>query len=221
MRLPALPLPRSRDAPAGSRLTLGAPARRCILVWLLTLLLPVGLLLLVLLPWWQQRVELQERLEGATEQWQRFQRVLSTMPALRAELAREQADDSTRDLYFDAATPALAGAQLQREVQEIIRVSGARPVSAQVLPPERDEAPPRVRLRVQLQGSTEQLFEVLYRIEEMRPFLFVDQLSVRSTPPRPQPAVRPQLRRPGVPVAQGGELTVRIDVFGFALGPGE
>ncbi|TVQ92953.1 MAG: general secretion pathway protein GspM [Chromatiaceae bacterium] len=205
MRLPSIRRP---------TLNLGVQQRRCVLVWTATLLLPLVLLLLVLLPWWQQRADLQNRLQTATEQWQRFQRVLATLPALREELAREQANEPDKAFYFDAATPALAGAQLQREVQEIIRASGARPISAQALPAEREESPARVRLRVQLQGSTEQLFEVLYRIEDMRPFLFVDQLSIRSTPQRPG------VRRPRVPGQQDGELTVRIDVFGFVLSPG-
>jgi len=76
-----------------------------------------------------------------------------------------------------------------------------------------------VRIRTQIQGSTDTLLNVLYEIEQARPFLFVDQVSVRSSARPDMPAqVLPGRRARRPPVNQGGELTVRLDIFGFALG---
>jgi general secretion pathway protein M len=75
-------------------------------------------------------------------------------------------------------------------------------------------------VRIQLQGSTDQLFDVLYKIDEARPFLFVDQLSIRSMVQPERPAVNEQVRRVrrGRPTPATEDLTVRLDIFGFTLG---
>ncbi|MGB5832007.1 MAG: type II secretion system protein GspM [Thiohalocapsa sp.] len=191
----------------------------CALAWGLALLIPLLLLLSVALPWWQQVRRLDERLARDTDQLQRYQQLVATLPRLREELKREQENDDFKAFYFDAETPALAGARLQSEVQEVVRGAGARPISTQILPVDKDEQPPRVRIRTQLQGTTDELLEVLYRIEQARPFLFVDQVSVRSTTPRARPQRRQSRRvvRQARGQAQVGQLTVRLDIFGYSL----
>jgi general secretion pathway protein M len=164
-----------------------------------------------------------EQIARERDQVVRYRRVLATLPALKAALAEEKAKDDYKAFYFDAATPALAGAQLQTDVQEMVREAGARPISTQVLPVKADEQPLRVRIRTQLQGDTEALLDILFRIEQARPFLFVDQMSIRSTTPRAAPARRTSrrpVRRVG-PQSQVGQLTVRLDIFGYALGGSE
>ena len=186
----------------------------------MALLVPLLLLASVALPWSQRMHELDEQLARGADQLERYQRLVATLPSLRAELEREQANDDFKAFYFDAETPALAGARLQSEVQEVVRSAGARPISTQILPVDKNEQPPRVRIRTQLQGTTEELLDVLYRIEEARPFLFVDQMSIRSTTPRAAPVRRNSRRvvRRSPSQAQVGQLTVRLDIFGYSLG---
>jgi general secretion pathway protein M len=192
----------------------------CALAWGLALGIPVLLILAAALPWWQRMHGLDEQLSRGADQLARYQRLVATLPGLRAELTRELANDDFKAFYFDAETPALAGAGLQSEVQEMVRAAGARPISTQILPLDPDEQPPRVRIRTQLQGTTDELLEVLYRVEEARPFLFVDQMSIRSTTPRARPSRRSARRavRQRAPNMQVGQLTVRLDIFGYALG---
>ncbi|MFE8032194.1 type II secretion system protein GspM [Thiohalocapsa marina] len=190
------------------------------LVWGVVIALPALLLALVLVPWWQQLSELDTRLSRDADQLARYRALVATLPGLRAELQREQARDDFKAFYVDAATRALAGARVQSEVQDIVRDAGARPISAQVLPGLADEQPPRVRIRLQLQADTEQLLEVLYRIEQVRPFLFVEQMSVRSRVPGHLRAT-PRGRRQIQSVVEAGDLTVRLDIFGYTLGRGD
>jgi general secretion pathway protein M len=189
----------------------------------LALLIPLALVLAIGVPWWQKVRGMDEQIARERDQVVRYRRVLATLPALKAALAEEKAKDDYKAFYFDAATPALAGAQLQTDVQEMVREAGARPISTQVLPVKADEQPLRVRIRTQLQGDTEALLDILFRIEQARPFLFVDQMSIRSTTPRAAPARRTSrrpVRRVG-PQSQVGQLTVRLDIFGYALGGSE
>jgi general secretion pathway protein M len=189
----------------------------CLAAWGVVLLLPALLLLSVAIPWVKNIQALNEQRERDHDQLRRYRQLVATLPMLRTELERERANDDFKAFYFDAETPGLAGARLQSEVQELVRSAGARPISTQILPVDPKEQPPRVRIRVQLQGSTPQLLEVLYEIEDARPFLFVDQVSVRATSPRATSAARLNIRRRR-PNAGFGELTVRLDVFGYTLG---
>ena len=215
----ALPGADAAEAPLVPRRRDARPSWTCVLAWGAALSLATLLVLAVALPWWQRFQAMKADYERDADQLFRYQRLVATLPGLRAELAREQANDDFKAFYFDAETPALAGARLQSEVQERIRAAGARPISTQILPVDADEQPPRVRIRIQLQGTTEELLDVLHHIESARPFLFVDQMSIRSTTPRAPAVSRRNIRRPIVQ-RNLGELTVRLDIFGYTLGGG-
>jgi general secretion pathway protein M len=183
------------------------------------ILLPMLLLAAIVIPWLSRISELDDRIATSRDQWMRYQRLVSTRPALQAELEQARTNDAFEAFYFKAPTQALAGAQLQARVQEIVTAASGRLISTQILPPETQETPPRIRVRTQIQGSTETLMEVLYRLEQTRPFLFVERLSVRSAA-RPAASSSPALVRRHLTANQGGDLTVRLDIYGFVLGGG-
>jgi general secretion pathway protein M len=189
----------------------------CILVWVLLVAAPILVIGTVAASWTAEMGRLSTRIADSEDQLGRYRRMIATLPDLRAELERVQANESFKAFYFDAPTPALAGAELQRKVQDIVTEAGGRLISTQILPGTPEETPPRVRVRTQIQGSTETLLDVLYELEQARPFLFVEQVSVRSSsrPMRIAPDPR-AMRRP--PINPAGELTVRLDIFGFTLG---
>jgi general secretion pathway protein M len=190
------------------------PYSRCLLAWVAVILLPSLIIVAVMLPWWSKLQDLSEQIDTDRHQIDRFQRVVASLPSLREALQRERSNDDYKAYSFDEATPALAGARLQREVQEMIRAVNARPISAQVLPADGGSSPPQVRIRVQIQADTDQLFELLYRLEEAEPFLFVDQMSIRSTSSR---ARRVSRNRQPNRREETDTLTVRLDIFGYSL----
>lgn len=193
----------------------------CILAWTAALVIPAAIVLGIGWPWLQHAGNLEREIENLDDQIARYQRLLLTLPGLQAELDQVRSNKDVKDFYFDAKTPALAGAQLQRQVQKMVNASGGRVVSTQLLTSTDDEQPPKVKVRAQIQGKTEALLEVLYQLEEARPFLFVDQMSVRSTAPRTvakrNPRLRGRNRHRSVRRQSQGQLTVRLDVFGYAL----
>jgi general secretion pathway protein M len=193
--------------------------RRCLLAWGLAVLIPAILIVGVGWPWLNRVSSLDMGISNAEEQLTRYKRLIATLPGLQAELEQVLSNEDVKAFYYDAATPQLAGAQMQRELQDMVKQAGARLVSAQILPSDAEKQPPKVSIRAQIQGGTDALLDVLYQIEHARPFLFVDQLSVRATA---RPALRrtPRLRGRRLPARQQpqGQLTVRLDVFGYALG---
>ncbi|WP_295442030.1 type II secretion system protein GspM [uncultured Thiodictyon sp.] len=193
-----------------------ASKRYCVLVWTAVVLLPALLIAAVAVPWLERIGRLDTAIVSAVDQLGRYQRLVATLPGLRTELEQVNSNQDFKAFYFDAPTPALAGAALQRKVQDIVTAARGRLISTQLLPEEKAEQPARVRLRLQIQGSTDTLVEILYQLDRSRPFLFVEQVSVRSAARADAPGHPVPVRRPGA--NETGELTVRLDVFGFALG---
>lgn len=191
----------------------------CLLAWLATVLIPFGTLLGIGLPWWERTSDLERQIASKEEQLFRYRRLIASLPRLRAELEQERNNEDFKAFYYEAETPALAGAQLQRELKDLVHAAGARLVNAQFLPAGAGEQPPRVRIRTQLQGKTEELLDLLFALEQARPFLFVDQMSVRSTTRRTTRATRrARGRRASARNQSQGQLTIRLDVFGYSLG---
>ena len=190
----------------------------CLTVLAAMIALPLMLVAAFAVPWANRISALDETIASHQDQLQRYRRLVATLPALQAELDKTRNNDAFKAFYFKATTPALAGAQLQGLLQEIVNGASGRLISTQILPEEKQEDPARVRVRTQIQGSTTTLLEVLYQIEQARPFLFVERLSIRSSarPESPQEDFGRARRR--MVVNQGGELTVRIDLYGFLLG---
>lgn len=199
-----------------------APRSFCVLGWLLLILVPSLVLASFLAPALMRMERLDTAIEERRDELARYRRLIATLPNLRAELEQVRSNEDFKAFYFEASTPALAGAELQQKVQEIVNAAAGRLISTQLLPEQKDESPPRVRIRAQIQGSTDTLTDVLYAIEEARPFLFVDQVSVRSSARADLPdRVSRRARRTRAGVDPGAELTVRLDIFGFALGGGK
>ena len=114
----------------------------CALVWLLLVMVPLLLLAGILLPWTSQIAELNERIATGEDQLARYRRLLQTLPGLQAELEQVRSNDAFKAFYFSASTPALAGAQLQSQVQTIVTAAKGSLVSTQLLPEEKSENPP-------------------------------------------------------------------------------
>lgn len=207
-------------SPPNTDLTAASRVARCAVAWVLVLLVPIILGVGIAWPWLDRLATLDGEIETTGNQLDRYERLVATLPRLRAELEQVNKNQAFKAFYFSAATYALAGAGLQQQVQDMVKEAGARLVSTQILPATPNEEPPTVRVRIQLQGSTDQLLDVLYKIEEARPFLFVDQLSIRSMvqPERPAPSEQVRRVRRARPKPATEDLTVRLDIFGFTLG---
>jgi general secretion pathway protein M len=193
----------------------------CILSWAVALAVPLALLAAIGWPWLTQVRDLEQEIQSLDDRIGHYHRLLKTLPGLQAELERVKSNDEFKDFYFDAKTRALAGAELQSAVQQMVASAGGQVTSTQLLPSPDDEQPPKVRVRTQIKGTTDALLDVLYQIEQARPFLFVEQLSVRAHARRRLPRRSSRSRRRPRSVrrpSQEGLLTVRLDLFGYALG---
>ena len=186
----------------------------CVLSLAAALVVLLVLVNVVVLPWFEHNRRYDEAIAERSDQVARYQRMLQTFPELQAQLEQVNNDQQLREYYFSAETSALAGAKVQGKIKDIISTSGGSLTSTQVLSGSKEDPTQKVQVRVQMRGDTATLIDVLYKIEEARPLLFIEQLSVRAqarrATRRTSRSRRSTSRRVSVP-----PLTVRLDIYGF------
>jgi general secretion pathway protein M len=155
--------------------------------------------------WWLHR-QYDVALAENADKYERFRRIAATRPELAKQLDAMRAKE-TRKFFLRSGTPALSAAEAQEMVRALVEQSGARLITMQA-PTSRDEARYRqVSVNVQLTANIFALRKILHAIENNTPYLFIDNLQVRTQVPpnhRPQPGAEP-------------EMFVSFDVSGYAL----
>ena len=181
--------------------------RRQCLLSLGALLLLLGLVAAaVLLPWWSQMRIYEERIEELTDRWQRFQNMNARRPLLEARLKQINQRHQTNNYTIEAATPAVAAANLQKAVKQAVESSGGQLVSTQNLPQVMEEGHARIAIRVRMNSDMGVLAEVLHNLEGGRPLLFVENLTIRA---------RKAYRRRGVKKVRQQGLDIKFELSGY------
>jgi general secretion pathway protein M len=188
------------------------PLRLRQLLALLILLVLVSLLLwLVVGPLFSRFQTTQESIAGLQQKLEVYQRLVDELPKQEARLAEFQRDDLVSRQVFAESRPALASAELQQQIGQLIGQLDAQVVSTQILSQSDDQAVlPSVAIKVHLRGETEQLVRLLYALAYHEPLLLVENLVVLSNPRVDMQRIRQAAALKAVP-----SLDVTFDLRGF------
>ncbi len=146
------------------------------------------------------------------QEQQRMVRQLDSYTALNAlrptllRAAETLKAKDTRKVFLKGATPALMGADLQDVVKAIIEANNGRVLSSQLLPHKDDNGYRVINGNIQMTANIQNLRLVLYAIESREPYLFVENLIIRSQVPsgfKPQAGFEP-------------DMFIQFDVSGLA-----
>jgi len=153
-------------------------ARR--LLALALLLVPVGLLGLGV--WWPiARIEAQKAELAALEaRIERLEARLSTREQLLAEIRLLERRGDAGAMLLEAAAPALAGAELQGLVSDIVEGLGGAINSIEILEPESTPPFERIAVRAEFAASMTALRAILHDIETGEPVMTIDRIAMRS-----------------------------------------
>jgi general secretion pathway protein M len=111
-----------------------------------------------------------------------------------------------RKYYLRGTTTALAAAELQDQVKQLIESAGGKVILVQGIANKDDGAHRTVGATFHLNVSSSSLRRILHTVETREPFLFIDNLTIRALVP---PGFRPQ---PGAPEP---DVFVQMDVAGI------
>ncbi|MGX2039064.1 type II secretion system protein GspM [Methylocaldum sp. MU1018] len=139
---------------------------------------------------------------------QRYRKVAAEKNDLIAKLEQIRTAERQDERFIARDTAALASADLQSMIKEIVSQAGGELTSTQVIPERKEENFTRISVKVRVNGSTTVLRDVLHSIETSKPMLFVENLNIRPIRMPRYPAAKPS--QPAV-----DKLSVDFDVIGY------
>jgi general secretion pathway protein M len=101
-------------------------------------------------------------------------RVIQANKAMKAALAR------TESQFLSGATPALASADLQEILKNLVKEQGVQMTSAKVLSPREAGIYLEVPVQVELTATINQLVSLLYHLEHHKKILFIPDLDINA-----------------------------------------
>lgn len=129
--------------------------------------------------------------------------------AIRAQQQALLRAERSRGYYLTGNKPALAAAELQRRVKQVIEQHAGTVVSSQVMGEKNEQGMRQIAVRVTLRMGIEPFAKVLHTLESQAPLLLFENVYLAA--------------RPGGARWRGGntiqELDIRLDVVGFLHNP--
>ncbi|MBN2992542.1 general secretion pathway protein GspM [Pseudomonas cedrina subsp. fulgida] len=161
-----------------------------------------------------------EQAEQLREQQQRYASVLRQGDSVRQQLEQARQDPASSTSLLPGDDPSAVAADLMQRIADLINSraglgGGCSLTQRMPITPEQDDSEPyrQVKVSLTLNCAIEPLTAILHELEYQRPFLFIDELSIRRPPNAPatggagqlvvhllvrgylQPAAAPQVRR--------------------------
>jgi general secretion pathway protein M len=125
----------------------------------------------------------------------RFQRIASTRAEVVKQLDAMRAKEP-RKFFLRSGATALSAAEAQEAVRSIVEANGGKLITMQA-PSSREEGRHRqITVNVQLTANVQALRRILHAIETNTPYLFVENLTIRSQVTgqhRPAPGQEPEV----------------------------
>lgn len=147
-----------------------------------------------------------QTIEDLTFRIDRLGSVAATAPALAQEVEALNAAVRGSGLTLDRQTSALAAAEMQRSLGELVEEQGGEITSTQVVPVVNEQGFVRVGVRVQMSGDSNVLAGVLESVESGRPLIFVDNIRIRERQERRVP-------RRSTDTAEVERIDIQFDAF--------
>lgn len=149
--------------------------------WALGLLFAVVtlLLLIVVLPWYGQISSYRQEIKELVFKIQRYARVIDSRDEVFEKVEKSRAAINALGYFNDQATPALAQAELQTFIKNIIVTAGGVLDSTQVISQVEEEELIHIAVNVRLSGDIAMLRSALYQIENAKPLMLIEELDIR------------------------------------------
>ena len=160
----------------------------------------------IAIPVWMVNRHYDNALGDYSDKLARYRGIAAARPQVTRQLDAMRAKE-TRKFFLRSGTSALAAAEVQETLRALVESSGGRLITMQGLTPKDEGRYRQIGVNVQLTANIIALRKILHQVESNTPYLFIENLLVRSQVPanfKPQPGNEP-------------EMFVQFDVYGYAL----
>jgi CHASE3 domain sensor protein len=177
--------------------------KQCNAVLLVSVLLLFLVSTVIYLVWQELMSGYQEVAEDARHRTAHYLRVAERKSSAETELGSSKLTALIKQNYLTAEAPGIAYAELQQQIKEIISAAGGVALSTQLVQETQteEESAEKIIVRVRMQGDSYSLQKLVLAIEQRKPLLFFDRLTI-AAPSKSKPNAAEQ-------------LDIRFDVYGY------
>ncbi|MGV6826500.1 MAG: type II secretion system protein GspM [bacterium] len=188
--------------------------RACLVSWSALIAILVLVVLVTLLPWWNTMLEYNDQSDSLVMRITRYQQLIDRREEFEDQYLKFKQQQVAKGYLINASDPDLAAAQLQQRLKELAKEHGATLTSTQNIPAAKEDDDGKVVIRARMSGDLDAISALLYALEEGRPLLTVENVSVKSRQKRQR-----RTRRTKTPVSSSSyELNINLDVVGYMQG---
>jgi len=165
-----------------------------------------AIVLTIATPVWFRHKYYDDAIADASDKLGRYKRIAATHAEVAKQVEAMRGKD-TRKYFLRSGAPALSAAEAQEVIRAVVESNGGRLITMTAPTSREDGRYRQITVNVQLTANVFALRKILNAIENNIPYLFVDNLTVRTQVPgnfRPQPGAEP-------------EMFVQLDVSGYSL----
>jgi len=177
--------------------------QRQVLAVLILSLIVVTIFTLTVAPLWALNRHYLDTIDGLEGRLQILQRTVATGGGLRSQHEQLKRSLASNRHYLKSTSEALAAADLQQIVKQIAGSKSMEVLSTQILPVIEESDFTGVALKVRMRGELNNMVKVFHALETGQPYLFLDNVSVRSH------------ARRNYKVNVGQKLNVDFDLIGY------
>jgi general secretion pathway protein M len=130
---------------------------------------------------------------------------------LKPQYEKLKRSHNSDERYLKSTSAPLAAAEIQRIVKEIIVPTDGEILSTQIIKNTKEEVIPQITLKVRLRSNLRSLVTILHEIETSNPYLFVEDINIRSRVIRRRKRLNDSTSSPTL-------LDVQFEVSGYIRG---
>lgn len=136
----------------------------------------------------------------------RYSRIGATAPGLTKQLETLK-DRGARGFFLKSSVPALAASEVQEMIKGVLESNGGK-IASMRIPEHKDDGNYRkVTVNIQMSARISAAQKIFYALETQRPYLMLNNVSLRAT----------QVRRGANVTEPEAEFLVQFDVAGYAV----
>ncbi|OQK16695.1 hypothetical protein AU255_01960 [Methyloprofundus sedimenti] len=162
---------------------------------------------LVVLPWLNSLNEINADIDEQVFRIKRYQRVIASREEVLIDIEQGRKEINALGYFNTQESSSLATAELQNSIKAMAVNAGGELSSSQVLPNKEQDGLVRITVKVKLTGDMEMLRSLLYEIEDKKPLLIIDHITVIPGPKRRNRKTRK--------IVETGNVVVTLEVSSY------
>jgi general secretion pathway protein M len=147
---------------------------------LILVLIVAAIVLSISIPVWKVNDHYSNIIDDITHRLAILKRTTVEGRSLEPQYERLKRYHLSDKRYLKSTSDSLAAAEIQQLIKSIIVPTDGEILSTQIINKRSDDPIRQITLKVRLRGSLSSLVTILYKIETGNPYLFIEDLNVRS-----------------------------------------